>query len=165
MLHDPQVLLLDEPLSGLDPRARIKMRNLLKRLGDTGKTIIVSSHILPELKDICNKIGIIHKGVMSVNGDVESVMQQVRTAIVLKITLKDSHAKAANLLNEHADVAHVDQTPQELTVTLRESVHDYSELATLLVQNGHRILQFREDELNLETAFMALTKDVNVSHE
>src|SRR5690606_42143935 len=62
LLHDPQVLLLDEPLSGLDPRARIDMRNLLKRLGEMGKTIIVSSHILPELADVCNKIGIIDRG-------------------------------------------------------------------------------------------------------
>ena len=67
MLHDPQVLLLDEPLSGLDPRARIDMRNLLRQLGSLGKTIIVSSHILPELADICNKIGIIDRGVMTVN--------------------------------------------------------------------------------------------------
>ncbi len=64
LLHDPQVLLLDEPLSGLDPRARIEMRNLLRKLGQMGKTIIVSSHILPELADICNKVGIINRGEM-----------------------------------------------------------------------------------------------------
>ncbi|HAC92481.1 MAG TPA: multidrug ABC transporter ATP-binding protein, partial [Planctomycetaceae bacterium] len=70
LLHDPQVLLLDEPLSGLDPRARIEMRNLLKRLGEMGKTIIVSSHILPELADICNKVGIINRGEMGFNGPI-----------------------------------------------------------------------------------------------
>src|SRR5436190_7552731 len=67
LLHDPQVLLLDEPASGLDPRARIKMRELIKRLRDLGKTIMVSSHILPELADICNKIGIIERGELIVN--------------------------------------------------------------------------------------------------
>jgi ABC-2 type transport system ATP-binding protein len=77
LLHDPQVLLLDEPLSGLDPRARIEMRNLLRRLGEMGKTIIVSSHILPELADICNKVGIIDRGVMTVNASVADVMKQV----------------------------------------------------------------------------------------
>ena len=76
LLHDPQVLLLDEPLSGLDPRARIEMRNLLRRLGQTGKTIIVSSHILPELADVCNKIGIIDRGVMSFSDDVAAVIKK-----------------------------------------------------------------------------------------
>ena len=85
LIHDPQVLLLDEPLSGLDPRARISMRNLLKRLGDMGKTIIVSSHILPELADICNKIGIIHRGVMDINGPVSDLMRRIRRQIVLWI--------------------------------------------------------------------------------
>src|SRR5690606_20246111 len=83
LLHDPQVLLLDEPLSGLDPRARIEMRNLLRRLGGMGKTIIVSSHILPELADICNKVGIIDRGVMTVNALVADVMKQVRQRTLL----------------------------------------------------------------------------------
>src|SRR5687768_18424525 len=72
LLHEPQVLLLDEPASGLDPRARIEMRALLKELRRMGKTILVSSHILPELADICNKIGIIERGELLFNGDVES---------------------------------------------------------------------------------------------
>src|SRR5271167_2268662 len=78
LLHDPQVLLLDEPASGLDPRARIEMRELIKRLRGMKKTIMVSSHILPELADICNKIGIIEQGVLHVNGSVAEVMRQVR---------------------------------------------------------------------------------------
>ena len=76
LLHNPQVLLLDEPLSGLDPRARIEMRNLLRRLGQMGKSIIVSSHILPELADVCNKIGIIDRGVMTVSATVAEVMKK-----------------------------------------------------------------------------------------
>ena len=84
LLHDPQVLLLDEPASGLDPRARIEIRALLKELRTMGKTILVSSHILPELADICNKIGIIEQGVLLVNGAVVDVMRQVRTDIVLE---------------------------------------------------------------------------------
>src|SRR5574340_1216524 len=85
LLHDPQVLLLDEPLSGLDPRARIEVRNVLRRLGEMGKTIIVSSHILPELADICNKIGIIDRGVMTVNAKVVDVLRQVRQRVVLHV--------------------------------------------------------------------------------
>jgi len=85
LLHDPQVLLLDEPASGLDPRARIEMRELLKRLGGRGKTIMVSSHILPELADVCNKVGIIERGELLVNADVAEVMRKVRDYIVLQI--------------------------------------------------------------------------------
>src|SRR5438046_6781521 len=85
LLHEPQVLLLDEPLSGLDPRARIEMRAVLRRLGQQGKTIMVSSHILPELADMCNKVGIIDKGVMGFNGSVPVALRQVRARIVLHI--------------------------------------------------------------------------------
>src|SRR3990170_2466522 len=87
LLHDPQVLLLDEPASGLDPRARIEIRTLLKRLGATGKTIMVSSHILPELADVCNKIGIIERGELIVNMAVADVMKRVRPQMVLNINV------------------------------------------------------------------------------
>src|SRR4051812_32025774 len=87
LLHEPQVLLLDEPLSGLDPRARIEMRAVLRRLGQQGKTIMVSSHILPELADMCNKVGIIDKGVMGFSGSVADALRQVRERIVLQIAV------------------------------------------------------------------------------
>ena len=87
LLHDPQVLLLDEPASGLDPRARIEIRTLLKHLGQMGKTIMVSSHILPELADVCNKIGIIERGELLVNANVEEVLRQVRGYGILTLKL------------------------------------------------------------------------------
>jgi len=104
LLHDPQVLLLDEPASGLDPRARIEIRKLLKRLAETRKTIIVSSHILPELADVCNKIGIIDRGVMTVNAAVDDVMKQVRQQTVLQVAVQDDLAAAAALLTLHEGV-------------------------------------------------------------
>src|ERR1043165_4994995 len=76
LLHDPQVLLLDEPASGLDPRARIEMRGLIKELRNMGITILLSSHILPELADICNKIGIIERGKLLFDGDVQTAIQK-----------------------------------------------------------------------------------------
>jgi ABC-2 type transport system ATP-binding protein len=158
LLHDPQVLLLDEPLSGLDPRARIEMRNLLKQLGQMGKTIIVSSHILPELADVCNKIGIIDRGVLSVSAEVADVLRQVRRNVVLVVGVAENIASAANVLGQHHSVAGVDRRGDQLLVTLREGVQDYSDLPTLLVRAGHRLTLFRQDELNLEAAFMALTK-------
>jgi ABC-2 type transport system ATP-binding protein len=158
LLHDPQVLLLDEPLSGLDPRARIDMRNLLRRLGETGKTIIVSSHILPELADICNKIGIIDRGVMTVNAAVADVMKQVRQYTVLHIRVRENTEAAAGLLDDQDIVESVDIRKGQIVATLKRGVDDYSGLAELLVRQGHRLTMFREEEINLESAFMALTK-------
>ena len=158
LLHDPQVLLLDEPLSGLDPRARIEMRNLMRRLGEMGKTIIVSSHILPELADICNKIGIIDRGVMTVNSAVEDVMQQVRQRVVLQIGVTGDVSAAARLLEQHGDVDTIEENAGQLTVMLIPEATDYSELSSVLVDAGHRLTLFREEEVNLESAFMALTK-------
>ena len=158
LLHDPQVLLLDEPLSGLDPRARIEMRNLMRRLGEMGKTIIVPSHILPELADICNKIGIIDRGVMTVNSAVEDVMQQVRQRVVLQIGVTGDVSAAARLLEQHGDVDTIEENAGQLTVMLIPEATAYSELSAVLVDAGHRLTLFREEEVNLESAFMALTK-------
>ena len=158
LLHDPQVLLLDEPLSGLDPRARIDMRNLLRRLGQMGKTIIVSSHILPELADVCNKIGIIDRGVMSHNAEVADVMKQVREQTILVVELEGDQDAAARLLSDSEIVDSVESRNGSLCVTLHRGTKEYTALSTALVQAGFCIKLFREEELNLESAFMALTK-------
>lgn len=159
MVHDPQVLLLDEPLSGLDPRARIKMRNLLRRLGQMGKTVIVSSHILPELADVCNKIGIIDRGVMSKQGVVTEVIRELRKNIVLHVRVQGDTEAAAKLIEQIELVSSVQINDEgRILVTLHDGIEDYAEVSTKLVQQGHRIVEFREDELNLESAFMALTQ-------
>ncbi len=160
LLHDPQVLLLDEPASGLDPRARIEIRGLLKELRNMGKTIMVSSHILPELADICNKIGIIEKGELLVNDSVTEVMKRVRQQMVLKIGVATSADAAASLLEQAGFVEKVEAHDGQLRVTLAPGDHDYSELSKLLVENGHRLTRLTEEEINLETAFMALTKGI-----
>ncbi|MBN1851823.1 MAG: ABC transporter ATP-binding protein [Pirellulales bacterium] len=159
LLHDPEVLLLDEPASGLDPRARIKMRGLIKKLGTTGKTIIVSSHILPELADICNKIGIIDHGEMRANAAVDDVMRRVRNRTVLLIDVASDRQAAATILNQSDLVDQAQANENHIQVTLSEGITDYSSLATLLVEAGHRLTLLREEDLNLETAFMKLTQD------
>jgi ABC-2 type transport system ATP-binding protein len=166
LLHDPQVLLLDEPASGLDPRARIEMRELLKRLGGRGKTIMVSSHILPELADICNKVGIIERGELLVNADVAEVMRQVRDHLVINIDLVNGLEEAAKLLEQHSSVNRVEiQTVAgkpiiRLSMDKDKGLDDYCNLPTLLVEHGFKIRSFKEDEINLETAFMTLTKGI-----
>lgn len=159
LLHEPQVLLLDEPASGLDPRVRIEIRNLLKRLGELNKTVVVSSHILPELADVCNKVGMIEKGILFVNGKVGEVMQQVRKAIILNIKVLKDQPRAAKLLQQMDVVDSVSENKEGvLIVTLNHGVHDYSEIPSQLIADGFKLILFREEELNLETAFMELTK-------
>ena len=157
---EPTVLLLDEPASGLDPRARIEIRQLLKHLRTMGKTIMVSSHILPELADICNKIGIIERGELLVNSDVEEVMRRVRRQPTLKIGVVGDSAPAARLLETQPKVERVAATNGVLTVTLAAGETDYSHLPSALVGAGFRLTLFKEEEVNLETAFMELTKGI-----
>ena len=158
LLHEPQVLLLDEPASGLDPRARIEIRNLLKKLGELKKTVIVSSHILPELADVCTRVGMIEKGNLIVDGYVDEVMRKARQQIMLQIRVKENMEKAAALLQQHGLVSKVDIVKGTIEATLNADTIDYSALPTLLISEGFRLTLFREEEVNLETAFMSLTK-------
>ncbi len=159
LLHEPQVLLLDEPASGLDPRARIEIRNLLKRLGEMKKTVIVSSHILPELADVCTRVGMIEKGHMIVDGNVAEVMRKARQRIMLNIRVKDRTEDAAKLFEQLDVVELVNVTKDQLLeVTMKPTVEDYSSLPTAMVEAGFAITLFREEEVNLETAFLQLTK-------
>jgi ABC-2 type transport system ATP-binding protein len=158
LLHEPQVLLLDEPASGLDPRARIEIRALLRRLGELKKTVVVSSHILPELSDVCTRVGMIEKGIMLVDADVAEVMRLSRESLLVHVLVKERHEAAAALIQQHPDVAGVTMTSTRIDVTLRKSVEDYSFLPKVLVEAGFALLGFHEEEINLETAFMRLTK-------
>ncbi|MEM6779471.1 MAG: ABC transporter ATP-binding protein [Planctomycetota bacterium] len=160
LLHDPQVLLLDEPLSGLDPRARIEMRNLLRRLGEMGKTIIVSSHILPELADVCNKVGVIDRGQLEVNAKVTEVIKMVRehTVLIIQPTQRQDMDRISELFDSHELVQATQAGDDAVRVVLTRQVEDYSELPKLLIEHGVGLKRFAEEELDLESAFMALTK-------
>lgn len=158
LLHDPQILLLDEPASGLDPRARIEIRNLLKRLGELKKTVIVSSHILPELADVCTRVGMIEKGKLIVDGYVDEVMRKARETIILFVRVKSDPEKAARLLEQRDEIATVTMDKEMITITLKKEILDYSLLPTVLFEAGFQLTLFREEDVNLETAFMELTK-------
>ncbi len=159
LIHDPQVLLLDEPASGLDPRARIEIRGLLKRLGEMKKTVIVSSHILPELADVCTRVGMIEKGHMIVDGNVADVMRKARQRIMLNIAVRERPEDAARLLEQCDCVEAVTVGKNQiLEVTLTPDTEDYSDLPSALVEAGFALRLFREEEVNLETAFLQLTQ-------
>ena len=168
LLHEPQVLLLDEPASGLDPRARIEIRTLLKRLGEMNKTVVVSSHILPELADVCTRVGMIEKGHLIVDGHVEEVMRKARERLVLHVRVREGGGdhesstaptdRAAALMEQADEVDSVTIERGTILATLVPEVMDYTALPTMLIEHGFRIELFREEDVNLETAFMQLTK-------
>ena len=129
-----------------------------------GKTIIVSSHILPELADICNKIGIIEKGVMTHNAEVSEVLRKVRENIVLHIQVARDTEQAAKLFESHQLVDDVRLDKDKIIVTLNKDVDDYTELPEMLIAEGFRLKSFSEEVVNLESAFMALTKGLNTKN-
>jgi ABC-2 type transport system ATP-binding protein len=163
LLHEPQVLLLDEPASGLDPRARIEMRGLLKELRNMGKTILVSSHILPELADICNKIGIIERGKLLFDGDVQSAIRQVRQHTVYHVQVANGlNHMAKDMLTQQNDVLSCEVRDEDdtMVVTLRDGQHDGSFIPEVLVKNNFRVKMFKEEEIDLEDVFMGITKGI-----
>lgn len=161
LVHDPQVLLLDEPASGLDPRARIEIKELLKELKNMGKTIIISSHILPELADFCNKIGIIEQGELIVSGDVTEIMRQVTGGQMLDVrVVPEDQEKALAVLGGLPSVRTTRVVDQDLKVDyIGEPDHSYQVL-TALVQQGIRVRSFTEEQTDLEDIFMKVTRGV-----
>ena len=163
LLHDPQVLLLDEPASGLDPRARIEMRELIKELRGMNKTIMVSSHILPELADICNKIGIIERGKLLFNGTTDEAIRQVRGKHVYVVSVgKDQNELAAKKLEAfpEIDTVSLEDQGQWVKVTLKEGQEDGSFIAERLIHEGFKLKGFKEEEIDLEDVFLGITKGI-----
>ena len=158
LVHDPKVLLLDEPAGNLDPRARIEMRELLKELRRMGKTILISSHILPELADLCNTVGIIERGELIYSGPVADIVKRARAGTVLHVGVSHNQQLAAALLSQDPNVENVAANNGFLEVSLKDGVDDYTFVPQRLIQNGFKLTLLKEEEVNLETAFMRLTK-------
>lgn len=158
LLHDPKVLLLDEPASGLDPRARIEIRELLKELRSMGKTIIISSHILHELAELCTTVGIIEQGVLQFKEPIAQIIERVKTGTKLHVCVTEQQDLAALCLERANSVKSVAQEDGHIVVELKKQTTDFSDLARLLLDNNFKIREIKEEEVNLETAFMRLTK-------
>jgi ABC-2 type transport system ATP-binding protein len=158
LIHDPQVLLLDEPASGLDPRARIEMMAILQELQRMGKTIIISSHILSELQTLCNRVAIIERGKLIYSGPVQGVRDQMATGRVIWVRVRADQEKAIELLKARSEVTDAVASDGQIKVTLADHETDHSFVAEALVQGGARVLEVREDELGLEEVFLRVTR-------
>ncbi len=158
LIHDPQLLLLDEPASGLDPRARIEMMEILRELQRLGKTIIISSHILSELESICNRVAIIEKGKLIYAGPVQGVRDQMSSARVVWVRVASDTEQAIALLKGRPEITEVTSLDHKIKVTLASLETDHSIIADALVRGGAKLTELREDEIGLEEVFLRVTR-------
>jgi ABC-2 type transport system ATP-binding protein len=158
LIHDPQLLLLDEPASGLDPRARIEMMAILQELQRLGKTIIISSHILSELQTLCNRVAIIEKGRLIYSGPVQGVRDQVSQGRVVWVRVSTEQTQAIDLLKARQEIAEVAVADGEIKVTLAGPDIEHSIVADILVHGGAKLIELREDEVGLEEVFLRVTR-------
>lgn len=170
LVHDPQVLLLDEPASGLDPRARVEMRELLRELGAMGKTVVLSSHILSELAELCDSIGIIERGQLIVSGQLEAIRAQMQEGRRLRLRVLSDRAEAEAVLRDLPGVTQVypvaeingnhngAPSDQELEVDFIGDENGLADLLEALIARRVRVASFTEAQSGLEEVFLRLTK-------
>ncbi|MCD4826117.1 MAG: ABC transporter ATP-binding protein [Phycisphaerae bacterium] len=159
LMHDPQVLLLDEPASGLDPRARVQMRHLLRKLADRGKTLLVSSHILPELAAVCDTVGIIHEGVLRVSGPIQDVLNQIQRDRLMEVRCFGSRQEVQKILQQQIHCHDFEGVELENALQFRFTGDDESLAGIVETLNlaGQKVVTLREVPLSLEDAYMTVS--------
>lgn len=158
LVHDPSLLLLDEPASGLDPRARAELKELLLELSRMGKILIVSSHILPELSDFCNTVAIIERGNMLAFGPVETLLNQVRQSREIRIRVTGQVSETSSVLSDQPGVLQVEVTgDNDLKVGFDGDDDSQSALLKTLIARGLPVVSFQEATADLQDVFMQLT--------
>lgn len=168
LIHNPDLLVLDEPNSGLDPRARFEMKEVLKNLGAMGKTIIISSHILPELAEMCTSIGIMEHGHLIVSGKVEEIMQKSKGIQPIRMRafapdyedVEASHAYISTVLKEQPDVGKVTFTEEEIRISFAGDEHKAAQLLKNLLQHNILVSSFYREKEDLESLFLEITGGV-----
>jgi ABC-2 type transport system ATP-binding protein len=160
LLHDPEVLLLDEPASGLDPHARIEIRELIRELCRMGKTVLVSSHILTELADFCTSIGIIEAGRLLAAGRIDDITSKLAGNVILEITVKGDPAPALEALAERPEIKRTTSDGRVIRAEFAGSADDVDELLEYLVARGVRMLGFVRSEADLEDIFLKITRGI-----
>ena len=159
LVHDPRVLILDEPAAGLDPRARVELREILRELQSMGKTILLSSHILSELQDICNRVGIIERGQVVAEGSVDEILDRLSGTGTYAIRTTDDE-RARSLLEAHPSIKEVSLDDDERTLIVEFADHsaDVAAISEIITGDGLSLRHLSKARVSLEDAFMKLTK-------
>lgn len=157
LLHDPDLLVLDEPTSGMDPQSRLEVKGLLKELGKTGKTIIISSHILPELSEMCDTIGIIDKGQMLFQGSIDEIETAVNVSNPLILRILDNTEAAVKLLREHPLTQSMSIDGRDVRLSFQGNTEEEAALLEQMIDSGIKVISFGRKRDNLEAVFMRIT--------
>ncbi|MFH1921585.1 MAG: ABC transporter ATP-binding protein [Planctomycetota bacterium] len=159
LIHDPPVMVLDEPAAGLDPRARIEVREMIRQLANEGKAILISSHILTELAEICDVVGILEMGRLVAVGSVDEIQEQGQTAqSLVEVRLLDGTTTLPNWLAERSGVSHVRQDGQLVRFLHAGQVEAEADLLKAMIEAGFRVVSFGSRNKSLEDVFMQVTK-------
>jgi len=158
LIHDPELLILDEPASGLDPRARIEIRSLLLELQKMGKTILISSHILADLGEICSKIGIIEKGELLVNGTLADVLKMVKPSQIVYARVNGDHEAATGIISALPFVADVSLQGDTIVIQVTPGFTEPWRISQALVSAGIKLEYLEQESQSLERAFIELTE-------
>lgn len=160
LVHDPPVLILDEPASGLDPRARIELKELLRELRRMGKTILISSHILSELADCCTSIGIIERGKLLISGAIGDVYRKIRATRHIRIRFLEHADRGLAVLRERPETIGISTEGGETRVEMQADDQAVADVLEQLVREGVRVQSFAEEDPTLEDVFMTVTKGI-----
>lgn len=164
LIHDPQILILDEPASGLDPRARVEMRDILRELKAMGKTILISSHILPELAEMCDSIGVIDNGILIAQGSVHDIQARLQSEKVLRVKIKGDTQTVIPFFEMDPFVSQIEEQRDKNLIQFfyRGTEEDQMQMLQRAIEQKIPILSFSEEETDLEDVFMAITKGVEM---
>ena len=164
LIHNPELLILDEPASGMDPRARIEMKGILKTLKGMKKTILISSHILHELSELCTHIGIIERGKLVYSGEIQDIMRRITGRTILKIEVLSEREKALALFREQPLVEDIYGEENSFELSFSGSDEDMAELLRHLVLQGIPVKTFAKEEGSLEEVFMEVTREYELEN-
>ncbi|HZK33689.1 MAG TPA: ABC transporter ATP-binding protein [Bacillota bacterium] len=158
LIHNPELLILDEPASGMDPRARIEMKGILKTLKSMDKTILISSHILHELAELCNTIGVIEQGELVYSGKIDDLMKRLTGKSIIRIRVLADVDRTASLLKEQPYIDDISGEDNTLEISYDGGEEDMTRLLKLLVLNDIPVISFTKIDGNIEKVFLEVTK-------
>ncbi len=158
LIHEPKILIMDEPTNGLDPKARFEFKQIVSQLCESGKTVIISSHILTELSQMCTDIGILEKGKLILHGSIDEVMSYIKASDPIRIKLRKGSDEAMSILRENRFVDNILHDKQEITIRFTGGSDDEAALLADLIRAGASVLEFARVPNNLESLFMQITE-------